>query len=358
MTPLFNLKSFSRHRMHMVLYAGWFFILAVSLLWNIHIELKNTHDVVLNKSESFFRQITVSRLWNATHGGVYVPVTEATQPNPYLADSLRDVITTDGLALTKINPAFMTRQIAEINVSNKDFSMHITSLDPIRPANEPDEWETRSLQILHERRNDYVLERIKKDTLDQYRYMAPLITEQACMSCHSHQGYQIGDIRGGIQQGKVKILPSKIDVKVILENTCRFGQQQATAKNIAIECQIPDGLFVMADRQKTETVMRNLLSNAVKFSHQDTTIVVSAFDTHDNMVRFEIKDEGIGMSASQVDSLFKPEFANSQKGTAGEKGTGMGLLLCYEFVALQGGTIGVKSEEEKGSVFCFTLPKA
>jgi signal transduction histidine kinase len=483
----------------MVLYAGWLIILTISLLWNIHIELKNAHDIVLNKSESFFRQIIVSRLWNATHGGVYVPVTETTRPNPYLADSLRDVITTEGLALTKINPAFMTRQIAEINVSNKNFDMHITSLDPIRPENKPDEWETRSLQVLHERRKDYVLERIKKDTLDQYRYMAPLITEQACMSCHSHQGYQIGDIRGGIsvsfpadvfsrtmnrqianlslahiillitgwlgirfyvrssnryvdqlatqnsdlvsrttelniindklarniaekdkffsilahdlrnplfsimgmaellkdetktftpeelhkfistiygtskntfdlleqllewgriQQGKVRMLPSKIDVKVIFENICRVVQQQAVAKNIEIVCHIPEGLFVMADRQKTEAVIRNLISNAVKFSYQDTQIFVAAFETKDNWIRFEIKDEGIGMTVSQVDALFKPEFANSQKGTAGEKGTGMGLLLCYEFVTLQGGTIGVESEEEKGSIFYFTLPKA
>lgn len=153
--------------------------------------------MVLNKSRAFFEQIVVARAWNAIHGGVYVPISSTTQPNPYLKDSLRDIVTVNGMKLTKINPAFMTRQIAEINIAEHDLKFHITSLQPIRPANKPDEWETKSLELFEQGAPE-VIELVNKDTVSQYRYMAPLITTVGCMKCHEVQGYKVGDVRGGI----------------------------------------------------------------------------------------------------------------------------------------------------------------
>lgn len=139
----------------------------------------------------------MTRAWNAFHGGVYVPVTEETQPNPYLENSLRDITTTNGTKLTMINPAFMTRQIAELSSFQHDINFHITSLNPIRPANKPTLWEANALRSFEDGTEE-ILILDKQDTNAMYRYMAPLVTTQNCLQCHAKQGYQVGDIRGGI----------------------------------------------------------------------------------------------------------------------------------------------------------------
>jgi hypothetical protein len=175
----------------------WLLIVGGAFGKNYSYETKAQNDLAFQTARAFFDQIVVSRAWNAGHGGVYVPVTENTQPNAYLDDPLRDIETIDGIKLTKINPAFMTRQIAEIAASEKGVQFHITSLKPIRPGNKPADWER------------IWLESFEKGTMEQgsfvqsgsntnFRYMAPLITENSCLKCHAKQGYKIGDIRGGI----------------------------------------------------------------------------------------------------------------------------------------------------------------
>ncbi len=158
---------------------------------------RHIDDVARERGAVLFRLIELTRDWNAGHGGVYAPVTEATQPNPYLTDPRRDIVSTDGVKLTKINPAFMTRQIAELAEKIDGVQLHITSLKPIRPANKADAWETESLA----RFESGLRERISffgQEAKPVHRYMAPLLVKPACMKCHAMQGYQIGQIRGGI----------------------------------------------------------------------------------------------------------------------------------------------------------------
>ncbi len=93
-----------------------------------------------------FEKDVIYRRWNADHGGVYVPVTQKTKPNPYLDDLERDIITPLGKKLTKVNPAYMTRQVHELALKSNGVRGHITSLNPIRPANAPDPWETQALK--------------------------------------------------------------------------------------------------------------------------------------------------------------------------------------------------------------------
>ena len=124
-------------------------------------------------------------------------MTKETQPNLYLMDSLRDVTTIGGLKLTKINPAFMTRQISEINKVENDLQFHITSLNPIRPDNKADAWENKALKSFRNGKHE-LLELVDDDSVAQYRYMAALVTEKSCLKCHAVQGYNEGDIRGGI----------------------------------------------------------------------------------------------------------------------------------------------------------------
>jgi diguanylate cyclase (GGDEF)-like protein/PAS domain S-box-containing protein len=153
-------------------------------------------SVARERGAALFRLVQITRSWNAAHGGVYVPVSADTQPNPYLEHPRRDVVTQDGVALTMVNPAFMTRQISEIAANAQGFRFHITSNKPIRPDNKPDTWESETLAQFE----IGLLERIDLNTEAQtvHRYMAPLKVEPACMKCHQKQGYEVGQIRGGI----------------------------------------------------------------------------------------------------------------------------------------------------------------
>jgi len=170
----------------------------ISLLlynWKTGSMKNEIEGIIGNQAKAFFNELITARAWNAMHGGVYVPVTDEIQPNPYLDVPNRDVYTTDSVLLTKINPAFMTRLISEIAEKKGGITYHITSLNPIRPANKADEWETESLTKFETGTKD-VLQYFEKDTV--FKFMAPLIVTKACMKCHEKQGYNLGDIRGGI----------------------------------------------------------------------------------------------------------------------------------------------------------------
>lgn len=159
-------------------------------------------NVARERGSVLFRLIELTRDWSARHGGLYAPVTETTQPNPYLKHPRRDITDNFGRQLTLINPAFMTRQIAEIAAQAEGVRFHITSLNPIRPANEADPWEADSLKLFEKNQLKERLEFFTDGggviTGPAHRYMAPLVVKPPCMKCHEVQGYQVGDIRGGI----------------------------------------------------------------------------------------------------------------------------------------------------------------
>jgi diguanylate cyclase (GGDEF)-like protein len=153
-------------------------------------------SVARERGAALFRLVQLTRSWNAHHGGVYVPITPDTQPNPYLEHRRRDVVTQDGLALTMVNPAFMTRQIAELAEKANGVRIHITSANPIRPENKADAWESDALNHFEAGQNESI--EFMGGIAPVHRYMAPLRVETACMNCHAKQGYQLGQIRGGI----------------------------------------------------------------------------------------------------------------------------------------------------------------
>jgi diguanylate cyclase (GGDEF)-like protein/PAS domain S-box-containing protein len=157
----------------------------------------NTESVARERGHALFDLVELARDWNALHSGVYVPVTEYTQPNPYLTHTRRDLTTADGTVLTMINPAFMTRQMAELAARKEGPQIHITSLNPIRPANAADPWELQSLQAFNAGAKER-LSLVSEGGESVYRYMAPLLVKESCVKCHATQGYKVGEIRGGI----------------------------------------------------------------------------------------------------------------------------------------------------------------
>ena len=154
-------------------------------------------EVALEGARNMFRMVMLTRNWNASHGGVYVPVTPQTPPNRYLDHPRRDVMTTDGVALTMVNPAYMTRLIGNMSVEDGGVRFHLTSLRPVQPANRADAWEVKALQAFEQGAREATSIEAGADG-PQLRYMAPLVVQESCLACHEKQGYKVGDIRGGL----------------------------------------------------------------------------------------------------------------------------------------------------------------
>jgi len=189
----------------------WSILVSGSFVWNYLNAQKERERISFQTARTFFNQIVLSREWNADHGGVYVPVTAHTQPNPYLEDSNRDIEISSSLKLTKINPAFMTRQLSEIAEKRHGVRFHITSRRPIRPENRPTEWEKDALVKFEDGEKESG-EYVNKGPDRSFRYMAPLMTRKTCLKCHAKQGYKEGDVRGGISvtlpdESEIPILP-------------------------------------------------------------------------------------------------------------------------------------------------------
>jgi hypothetical protein len=181
-----------------LLAAAWTSIVTVSLVWNMYQVKQQCLELSRIQARSTYDKDITYRRWNATHGGVYAPVTEETSPNVYLEHiEERDIKTPSGKQLTLLNPAYMTRQVHELAARERGVRGHITSLNPIRPENAPDPWEIKALEAF-ERGVTEVSSVENMGGSEYMRLMKPLITEKGCLKCHAHQGYTEGSIRGGI----------------------------------------------------------------------------------------------------------------------------------------------------------------
>lgn len=159
-----------------------------------------------------------------------------------------------------------------------------------------------------------------------------------------------------VQQGLIPFNPEVVQLLPVLEESMAMVLEAAKKKEIEIDYPIPYGFEVYIDNNLFQTVIRNLMSNAVKFTSKGGRISLSAKTSGDKTVEIAIRDSGIGMSRKLIDNLFRLDVQTNRTGTEGEPSTGLGLLLCKEFIGKHGGTIRVESEEGKGSVFYFTLP--
>jgi PAS domain S-box-containing protein len=198
-----------------ILFIAWtLFILGLS--WQeINAIRLMTRELAISEAISYFSQDRALRRWSASHGGVYVPVDERTQPSPYLAHLPdRDIVTPSGKKLTLMNPAFMLRQISEEFSSLYDCMAKITSLNPLRGENGPDEWERRAL-VEFRQGSKKKMEFTKMDGLPFLRYMEPVVAQRECLECHGPQGYKEGGISGGISIALPMVRPLAIQAKQV-----------------------------------------------------------------------------------------------------------------------------------------------
>lgn len=177
---------------------SWTIIIIISLSWNISSQKREIIEVATNEAKTIFEKDLVYYKWATRHNGVYVPISDTTKPNPYLKHLPESsAVTTTGQPLTLVNPEYMIRQVYDMTPSPNSPLGHITSLDPIRDENAADEWESEALNSFEEGEVQVVsVEDIKGEPY--LRLMRPMITEPGCLKCHMQQGYESGDIRGGI----------------------------------------------------------------------------------------------------------------------------------------------------------------
>jgi signal transduction histidine kinase/ligand-binding sensor domain-containing protein len=159
------------------------------------------------------------------------------------------------------------------------------------------------------------------------------------------------------QTGRIVYAPEKITLTTCVEEVLTLSEGSALRKNIVINQLVSSELLVMADENMLKTVLRNLISNAIKFTPEDGNITIDS-RINGSMVEIEVRDTGIGISPENMDLLFRVDATFTTKGTNNESGTGLGLLLCKEFVEKQGGQIFAESQQGQGSRFVFTLPLA
>ena len=174
----------------------------LAMILHVYGELTSGRDVLRRLAVATARTIIdrdiLYREWNARSGGVYVPVNDTNQPNPYLANlPERDIVTSEGVRFTLVNPAYMTRQVHELSAPGSEVVGHLTSLRPINPNNAPDPWEKAVLERFRSADEDFS-EEILIDGKPLMRMIRPFVVNEGCLRCHASQGYQLGEIRGGI----------------------------------------------------------------------------------------------------------------------------------------------------------------
>ena len=161
-----------------------------------------------------------------------------------------------------------------------------------------------------------------------------------------------------VETGQIHFASQKIELNKIIEGTVALQKNVAAKKNIEINFEPQDNFMVYVDKDMIATVVRNLISNAIKFSHKGAFIRIATKKVENNQIQVSISDNGIGIPNEKLESIFDSETTLSMKGTEGEKGTGLGLKLCKEFIEENNGQIRVESKAGEGSTFYFTVPEA
>jgi signal transduction histidine kinase len=158
------------------------------------------------------------------------------------------------------------------------------------------------------------------------------------------------------QTGRMEFLPEMINFSQLTDNVIQLLHDSAENKGISIYTEAPVNLMVCADKAMLGTILRNLISNAIKYTRTGGQIVVKARQNNKELL-VSVADNGVGIGNQEILKLFRIDQNQSTVGTQNEKGTGLGLILCKEFVGKHGGKIWVESEVGKGSTFCFAVPE-
>ncbi len=233
-----------------------------------------------------------------------------------------------------------TRELEQLNAT-KDKFFSIIAHDLKSPFNSIigfTETLISNYKNLNEQQFEKYLNIVRSSSIKAYKLMENLLTW------------------ANLQTGQFTFNPAETDLHRLIESSVQSVELQASNKNISILRRFEQPLSIMVDPRMIELVVRNLLSNAIKFSHSGEKVEIQ-LQAESEEIRILITDHGLGMDPLELSALFKIESKYSRPGTASEKGTGLGLILCREFVEKHGGSISVQSEKGKGSCFTIILPR-
>jgi signal transduction histidine kinase len=159
-----------------------------------------------------------------------------------------------------------------------------------------------------------------------------------------------------LQKGELQFSPEKLNLSNLVKGIVEFYNEHSQAKEIKTISKVDSNLNVWVDENMVKSILRNLLSNAIKFTNKNGEISILARNIEDGMVEVSVADNGIGMDSEILNNLFRIECNIGREGTNNEPSSGLGLLLCKEFVEKNNGKIWAESQEGEGSTFFFTLP--
>jgi len=158
-----------------------------------------------------------------------------------------------------------------------------------------------------------------------------------------------------LQTGRMEFNPENVDMISLINEVTELSLDFARQKSLTIYRELPSSVTVVGDKAMISSVLRNLISNSIKFTGSGGKIVIST-EQSEKVLTVIVSDNGVGIKKNAIDKLFHIDSCMSTPGTQEEQGTGLGLILCYDFVQKHGGKIWVESEAGKGSKFKFTLP--
>lgn len=173
-------------------------LVAFSLYWNINNLYLDQFNHALSEAKANWNKDQAFRTWATKHGGVYVKPDKRTQPNPYMSHiPNRDIVTTDGMKLTLLNPAYMMRQMIKEYEADYGIKGSITARTVLNPENKADAWELKALDVFEDGTQE-IYEETTINDITYLRYMKPMIVKEGCLKCHTQKGLKVGDISGGV----------------------------------------------------------------------------------------------------------------------------------------------------------------
>jgi len=201
-------------------------------------------------------------------------------------------------------------------------------------------------EFLKENVRDYSVEQIEKYLTDIHKasLQAQLLLQELLVWAR-------------LQTGNILFNPVQFDLYTVCKKVTDTILPVSSAKGISVKIEIEDPIKILADKEMVKTILRNLFSNALKYTHPEGYVLIKA-KREDSVVLIEVEDNGIGMTPEEIIQLFSTTGKKSNPGTLNEKGSGLGLIICKDFVEKCGGKIWVESTLQKGSKFSFTLPVA
>lgn len=205
-----------------------------------------------------------------------------------------------------------------------------------------------------------VLTLIDKDLIDDIRANCDSVSNDKITLLSKSSKYIFGMLENlltwvQLQRNKIAVNKQQIDISYIIDSVIDSLRPTAKAKDITIIIEMPKSCYYDSDINILQSIFTNLIYNAIKFSNQQSKINI-VLEKYNDYLLFKVEDSGIGIPSERIKTLFDPKYASSSTGTAKETGSGLGLILTYEFINMLNGKINVQSEIGKGTTFTVLLP--